>query len=101
MVKIDGREVKDILNDTPPEFVFYLNDGKILHNPEELRDALYTMSDDTYAYHVTSEKNDFANWVNDIIHDSKLARDLRKARNREGAAKLVAQRVTYLKGKLK
>ncbi len=101
MVKIDGREVKDILADVPAEFVFYLNDGKVLRNLEELRDALYTMSNDLYVYHVTPDKNDFGNWVADIIGDSKLARDLRKAKNREAAAKLVAQRVTYLKGKMK
>ncbi len=99
MVKIEGHEVQDILANVPGEYVFYLNDGRILRNMEELMDALVSMSEELYAYHVNIERNDFCNWVNDIIYDAKLASDLRKAKDRATAAKVAAQRVTYLKGK--
>jgi hypothetical protein len=58
------------------------------------------MSDETFAFHVNTEKNDFANWVRGIIGDEKLTRDLTKSQNRTQAAKKVAERVDFLKAKL-
>ena len=89
----------DHLADVPAEYVFYLNDGRILHNLIELRDIFNSMSDELYAFHVNSEKNDFCNWVNDIIHDVILAKDLRKVKTREAAGKKISQRVSYLQGR--
>jgi hypothetical protein len=101
VVKIDNREVKDMLADVPGEYIFYLNDGRILRNLEELMDIFNTLSDELYCYHANIEKNDFSSWVNDIIRDAKLARDLRKAKDKSTAAKVTAQRVAFLKSKLK
>ncbi len=89
----------DYLADVPSEYVFYLNDGRILHNLIELRDSFKSMSDELYTYHVNSEKNDFYNWVNDIIKDTKLVKDLQKAKTKEAAEKKISQRVSYLQGK--
>jgi len=38
---------------------FWVNNGAVLKNLIELRDALNTMSDETFAHHVSAEKNDF------------------------------------------
>lgn len=100
MVKVGGHEVKEILANVPGEYVFYLHDGRILRNIEELRDALNNITEELYAYHVNQEKNDFSNWVKDIICDEKLARDLRKATTRTTAATIIVQRYAYLKSKL-
>jgi len=83
------------------EYVFYLNDGRILKNIENLRDALNTMTDELFAYHVNSGKNDFSKWVIDVIIDEKLARDLLKAKDKTQAFKAVSQRVAFLKSKLR
>ena len=47
-------------------------------------------TDETYVFHANTEKNDFTNWVRDIINDERLAKDLQQAANRAQAAKLVA-----------
>ena len=101
MVKIGGHEIRGILANVTGEYVFYLNDGRILRNIAELKDALNTMSNELYAYHVNSEKNDFSNWVKDIICDEKLANDLLKAKDRASAAKVTARRLAFLIGKMK
>jgi hypothetical protein len=67
---------------------------------KELGDALNTMADETYAFHAKTEKNDFANWVRDIIKDERLADDLQKAPNQAQAAKLVASRTSILSKRL-
>ena len=55
------EKAKRLLDDVPEEYVFQCHDGRVLHNMQELADALNTMTDETYAFHVTTEKNDFTN----------------------------------------
>jgi hypothetical protein len=82
-----------MLADVPVEFVFYCNNGNILHNMNELASELRSMSDETYSYHANMEKNDFVNWVRDIIKDETLAINLQKTSNRYQAARAAADRV--------
>ena len=58
------------------------------------------MTDETYVFHANTKKNDFSNWVRDIIKDGMLANDLQKATNRAQAAKLVANRMAILSKKV-
>ena len=88
---------KVVLDNVPSEYVFYLHDGGTLDNLTDLADALYDMSDDVYSYHVNESKNDFSNWVRDIIKDERLAGDLNKAASKNQAAKIVADRLAALK----
>jgi hypothetical protein len=94
------QEAKRFLADVPEEYVFRCCDGQILRNVKELRDSLNTMKDETYVFHANKEKNDFANWANDIIKDEMLAKDLQKAPNRAQAVKLVASRIAILSKRL-
>lgn len=90
------QEAKRLLSDIPEEYVFWCHDGCVLHNLRELGDAISIMTDETYTFHVNAEKNDFTNWVRDIIKDGRLATDLQKASDRARAAKLLASRITIL-----
>ena len=96
MSKVMGHGIKEILADVPGEYVFYLNDGRILRNMEDLRNALNNMTEELYSYHVNSEKNDFSNWVRNVFRDEKLASDLAIATSKVQAAGYVATRLTYL-----
>ena len=66
----------------------------------ELGDELKTMSNETYAFHANAEKNDFTNWVRDIIKDEGLAKNLQKSPNQAYATKLVANRISILSKRL-
>ncbi len=55
------------------------------------------MSDETFSFHLNESKNDFRNWVKDVIGDEKLARDLEASNDRNQAIKAVADRNVYLK----
>ena len=94
------QEAKRLLADVPEENVFWCHDGCVMHNMKELGDAMNTMADETYAYHANTEKNDFANWVRDVIKDEKLAKDLQKAPSKAQAARLVASRMSILSKRL-
>jgi hypothetical protein len=62
---------------------FILKDGTTMHTVHDLYGALSTMSDETYSYHATATKNDFANWVEHVIGDKFLAAAMRRATNRQ------------------
>ena len=100
MAKILKSDAERILADVPEENVFRCCDGRMFRNMEELKHAFSNMGDEGFSYHANSEKNDFSNWVKDVIKDEKLARDLAKSQNQSQAAKAVADRVAFLNKKL-
>ena len=100
MAKIFKQDVQKMLGNVPEGNVFRCCDGRVLVNIPELNDALGNMSDETFAFHANQAKNDFSNWVRDIIKDEKLARDLSKATDRLQAAKSVAARLSFLQKRL-
>lgn len=99
MVVITKSVAEKRLGDVPQEKQFWCHDGRYLKNLRELGDVLEQMTDETFRYHVNVSKNDFGNWVRDVIGDDKLSRDLQKSIGRAQATKSVADRITFLKKK--
>lgn len=69
-------------------------------NLQELETALREMEDETFSHHVSEARNDFSNWVKDVIGDDKLAGDLNRSKTKTQAAKYVDDRITWLQSKL-
>lgn len=63
----------------PDERVFFVIDGSTIASMQELVNALDSMNDDIYYYHVTSDRNDFANWVREVLKMEDLADKLTHA----------------------
>ncbi|HRY33484.1 MAG TPA: DUF5752 family protein [Bacteroidales bacterium] len=59
--------------------VFYLSNGQVLSSLKDLYTGIQQMPDDVFFHHVSSEKNDFANWVSAVIGDKTLAAKVAKA----------------------
>jgi len=91
-----NQEARGFLADVPEEYLFRCCDGHTLLNMKELGDSLKIMKHETYVSHANVERNDFTNWVRDIIKDGILAKDLKKATNQAQADKLVANRIAVL-----
>jgi len=100
IIKITREEAERRLSNVPEEHVFWCCDGSIYRNMRGLEEAFYSMSDETFACHANESKHDFSNWVNDVIKDDKLARDLLKAYDKSRAAKCVSDRIAFLSAKL-
>jgi len=84
----------------PADSVFWCRDGSIFGSMKELAEGLVVISDETFTYHSNSEKQDFSNWVRDVIKDERLASELATATDRLQAAEYVAARVTFLTGRV-
>ena len=93
-------DAERMLGDVLEDHAFRCQDGSVLRNMKELRDALARMADHTFAHHSNAERSDFANWVRDVIGDKKLATELGKSLDRRKAAERVSDRVAFLSGKL-
>jgi hypothetical protein len=65
-----------------PDNYFVLCDGRSVKDIAELAKILETLSDDVFYYHVTTEKNDFANWLNDVFKEEQLASDIRSSKSK-------------------
>ena len=99
MVTSATTDNQTFLADVPQELVFWCNDGQILKNLKELRDALAIMNDYTFTYHVNEAKNDFHNWVKDIVRDDTLATQLLRAGSPLVAVRVVTDRISFLSAK--
>ena len=93
------KQGEKLLLKVPEEYVFCCHDGTIFRDMKELADNLTAMSDEIYIYHVTPERNDFANWVRDVIKDDDLANELALATDKSQATEYVKVRLTFLTGK--
>lgn len=77
----------------PGEQCFWVTDGRVLTNLVELRDALASMTDDVFMYHVTKERNDFADWIEYVLQDAELASTFRKSKKPNTAREAVVSRL--------
>ena len=96
---ITKDEAKKYLCDAAPEQCFWVNNGPILKNLDELSSALTAMNDETFNHHVSSEKNDFSAWIKDVFGDQRLANGLLSSKNKESAVKKIRNRLNSLRKK--
>ena len=96
---VTKEEAMKYLGDASPEQSFWVNNGPVLKNLNDLADFLPQMNNDTYSHHANKEKNDFSKWVNDIIGDKKLANELLSSKSRTSTAKKLNSRLAVLKKK--
>lgn len=102
MIKITKKilfpeDISLIMMDVVPKHEFNIHMGTSIKNLQELAEALEIMDDATFKHHVTKDRNDFSNWVKDIIEDVELGKDLLKAKTRKKAFEAVSKRVEQLK----
>lgn len=95
-VKVTKTMARKILSTVPEEKIFWSHDGQMFRNLKELEQGLSNMDDETYTYHANGYKNDFTNWVKDVIGDQELAKDLATAMSHWDASKKVNIRIGYL-----
>lgn len=72
-------ELKKVFGDE----CFYMIDGSVLSDLNELSEAYDRMSEDIFNYHVSEEKNDFANWILNIFQEKELAKNIEKQKTPE------------------
>ena len=95
------EDAERILADASPEQCFWVNNGPIIKNLSEMANALACMKDKIFSHHVNKEKNDFGNWVRDVLKDEDLANDIARIKSKEKILKKVQSRISKLDNKIK
>ena len=99
MVTKAKRNTAMALVDADGDKRFFCQDGSISKNLTELVDCLNNMTEEVFHHHVSSEKNDFSNWIRDVLGDATLAIKLGSATSSSEAGKIVIERVAWLQKK--
>ena len=89
------------LEDVPERYVFYLKSGKKVSNIKELAKELDKMEDGIFYHHVTAQRNDFHNWIRDIVLDIDLAEKILNAKTAKDAGKIVSERIKFIESQIK
>ncbi len=93
VIKAVPKKKMCVAGDVEPEKAFWLNDGRMLKNLKELALALETMDAALWDFHANAERNDFANWVEDVFGQKQLGSALRKTKSAKTAAKRVKEKI--------
>ena len=59
---------------------FFMCNGASVRSVSQLLQALKDSGDDVFLHHVNDGKNDFSQWITDVLHDKTLASSLKKPR---------------------
>lgn len=73
------------------EKYFWLKNGQPIRSFKELLEAMDFIDDETFRHHVTENRNDFANWVAEVLEEEKLAEKIRTKTAKEELIKILKQ----------
>ncbi|MBR9676834.1 ABC transporter permease [Candidatus Woesearchaeota archaeon] len=83
------KKRKNLSISIKPENYFKLHSGITIKNLKELKHELAEMDSHTFEFYVNGSKNDFANWVAEVLQKKKLAEELRSCKTKEEMMKLL------------
>jgi hypothetical protein len=81
--------------DAKPEHYFMLVTGIPLKNLKDLASSLETMNEWAFNHHVNDSRNDFSNWIKEILKEDELSEEIRQIRDiKEMEIKILKHLVT-------
>jgi hypothetical protein len=96
-MNIKSEDIELVLSNVEPNQYFITKTGKEIKSIQELPEHLQQMDEETFKHHVNEQKNDFSNWIQDVIKDKELAEEIKTEKNKAEAAKKVEAKVKRLK----
>ncbi|MBI3050899.1 hypothetical protein HYY74_00395 [Candidatus Woesearchaeota archaeon] len=96
-----ATEARRILARVPLNVSFWLCTNEQLKSLDELSRALGRVTDEVFRYHVNRDKNDFENWIREIINDRELAREISRIKTRDTLVRKITERVEELRKAVK
>ena len=90
-----------IKQEVEPELALWLANGTTVKSLQELANALKKMKASDYKERVAAETNEIAEWVQEVLNDEELARQLRKAKGKMQAAQQVEKEIKTLRAAAK
>jgi len=71
-----SKRVQYVHTNVPEDKAFLTIDGRRIRNLMELVELLESMDDHAYCHHANSGRNDFSNWIRDVMGYRDLAESM-------------------------
>lgn len=94
---MDKETAQLILSNVENNERFFCVNGEIFSSLDELQKSLKTMDENSFFYHVNNDRNDFANWIENIFGDKVFAEKLNLIKDKKEFLKKIKARITYIK----
>ena len=85
------KKTKKLFITATEEQCFWINNGPVIKNLQDLSEALGAISKDQFIYHAYGDNNDFALWVEYVLLDKECAKKLMTAKTQKTAIKKVRE----------
>ncbi|MGV8171697.1 MAG: hypothetical protein ACP5OA_03325 [Candidatus Woesearchaeota archaeon] len=85
------------LEDVPWDNSLKLSNGKVVHGLEQLPMVIKFSDEEVFQSHVNDQKNDFSNWIRDIIGYKELADSLLAVKTKDEFLKFMEQAIIDIK----
>lgn len=83
-----------------PDKHFILKSGERVASLKELMEKLDSMSEEVFRAHVTENKNDFANWIKDVLEQKRLSEEVQPKKEKEELLALLKEEEAQVQSKL-
>lgn len=87
--KKEERPKEALLKEVKDSHKFILSSGKKIKSIPQMIGELKYLSDKDFKEHINEEKNDIANWINDVFQDKELAEKIRNTNRKRKIIKLL------------
>lgn len=85
-----------VLGAVPQDVSFKVRNGTVIRSIPDLHKAILSMDQATFEYHVNAQRNDFAQWIEDVQQDHELAHVLKNARTKAAVIRILGTRIGQL-----
>lgn len=75
------------------ENYFFLKDGTVIKDLFELSKKLDSMPEEVFKHHVNDERNDFYNWIKDVVKRKRLAEAVKGIKEKNKMKSIVSENV--------
>ncbi len=89
---------EQVSHDCDPGKAFWATNGIVIRNMRDLLSTIDAMDEYAFRYHVNEDhnKNDFADWVRDVMGDEDLAMKLESVLDKKKYIQIIKKRLTQL-----
>ena len=97
MAQVKKEDALKFLANIEGDKAFYVCNGVVLRNLQETSNCLNILDNKIFEFHVNKEKNDFYNWIKNVICDAVLANKIKGIKTGKTMAKKIDDRINQLK----
>ena len=87
------------MKDQQADDIFHLKNGRMIMTLADLMEFLKDMPQDEFSHHVNNQKNDFAAWTEQSLHNRDLANKMKYAKTKNSLRKLLEKELDHKENK--